>query len=102
MDELNHSSLPADFDPHYTVYALKGLADLVFEFHTEGPGVFRTLPSGQHVTLIGLAWMNRRLTRELVAYLAMLDEAGHKLPEPEEVLPAVDGVREPRAVYAVA
>lgn len=95
----NNYTFPHDFDPHHAIYALKGLADLLFEYHTEGPGVFRTLPAGEHVNLVGLAWLNRRVAHELNDYLAALDEEGHRLPGKEDF--EEGGVRDERGEYRV-
>lgn len=93
----NNYTFPKDFDPYHAVYALKGLSDLLFEFHTEGPGVFRTLPAGEHVVLVGLSWLSKRVANELTDYFAALDEVGHRLPESEDF----GGVEEAAGLYVV-
>ncbi len=97
------NNLPEDFDPHYAIYALKSLAELMFEFHTEGPGVYRTAPEGAHTTVIGAAWLSRRTARELTRYLAMIDEAGIHLPRDNEGFENAhkNEIRETSALYHI-
>lgn len=100
----NNDVFPAGFDPCYAIYALKGLADFTYEFHSEGPGVNRTLTSGQHVAILGVSWLSQRVANELNDYLAALGEAGISLPASDEELKGSQGneVRDVRGLYVVA
>lgn len=101
----NNYKLPEGFDPHHAMYALKAIADYLHEYFTEGEGVYRTLPKGEHVNLVGFTWLQRRIAHELVDYLAALDEAGLNLPLSEEDFEAIDKkseIREEHGLYVVA
>ncbi|MBW3566684.1 MAG: hypothetical protein KY410_01775 [Proteobacteria bacterium] len=100
----NNYKLPEGFDPHHAIYALKAIADHLHEYFTEGEGVYRTLPKGDHVNLVGFTWLQRRVAHELTDYLAALDEASLGLPLSEEDFEAIertDEVSDERGLYLV-
>lgn len=96
----NKISFPRNFDPDYAIYAMKGLSELVFDYYAEGPGVHRTLPQGQHASLLGIFWLAQRTANELYEYQSVLSEAGINLPTDEQELEVFE-IRDDRGIYLV-
>lgn len=86
---------PARFDPVLVTNAVKGLSEVIEYFVCEGPGSNRELSPGAYASLSGLVHLQHRLATELYQYVAALEKAGIKLPEPP------GKVRERRALYRV-
>lgn len=97
----NSYELPEGFDPHNAIYALKAIADHLHDYFTEGDGIYRTLPKGQHTNLVGLTWLQQRVAHQLADYLAALDEAGLNLPTSDDDFEKRDEVRDERSLYLV-
>lgn len=100
----NNYRLPEGFDPYNAIYALRALADHLHDYFTEGNGIYRTLPNGEHVNLVGFTWLQQRVAHELTDYLAALDEAGLHLPLSDEDFEAIrgkDAICEERGLYFI-
>ena len=109
MDDTNTTyRMPEGFDPYISLDAIRGLADAVNRFMTEGPGTQRVIPSGDRAGLNALIELLQAEVQALHEYFAELENrTSLELPRDQDELDAMDfrnsedEVRETAAVYSI-
>ena len=94
---MEENTLPANFNPFFTAYALMAVTDCLFELLADVP-TDEQEKSQYDDKLTGLAYAGRIFAEQLYNYLGSIDEAGYRIPQtPKDIL----RVEEPPAIYAV-